>query len=125
MKPVDAEKGLSRVGGHEEKTRAGSSTPTPESTTVGPVCPRESQEKEGGGEGTKVTVYEGVEGSIRSIAERDGGQAGQSSNKGVPHDKATTLEHNHYESGGLSGYAKTRALRPCKESRVILCSGID
>ena len=92
MEPVDAEKGLSRVGGHEEKTRGGSSTPTPESTTVGPVSPRESQEKEGGGEGTKVTTDDGVEGSIRSIAENDRGQAGQSDSKGVPHDKETMSE---------------------------------
>ena len=48
LEPVDAEKGLSRVDDHEEKTRGGSSTPTPESTTVRPVSPRESQEKESG-----------------------------------------------------------------------------
>ena len=68
-------KGLSRVGGHEEKTREGSSTPTPESTIVGPVSPRECQEKEGGDEGTKVTIDEG---SIQRIVGNDGGQASRS-----------------------------------------------
>ena len=56
------------------------------------MSPRESQEKEGGGEGTKVTTDDGVEGSIRSIAENDRGQAGQSDSKGVPHDKETMSE---------------------------------
>ena len=68
LEPVDAEKGLSRVGGHEEKTRGGSSTPTPESTTVRPVSPRESQEKESGGEGTKDTIDEGAEETIQNFA---------------------------------------------------------
>ena len=77
MEPVDTEKGLNRVGGHEEKTREGPSTPTPESTTVGPVSPRESQEKEGGDEGMKVATNEGAERSIEKFVESDGGEVGR------------------------------------------------
>ena len=73
MKPVDAEKGLSKVGGHEVKTREGSPIPTLESMAIRPMSPREFQEKE-----------VGAEGSIRSIGENDGGQASQSDRKGVP-----------------------------------------
>ena len=44
LKPAYAKKGPSRAGDHEEKTRDGTSPPTPESTGVGPVSPRESRE---------------------------------------------------------------------------------
>ena len=92
LKTVDAGKGPSRVSGHEEKTREGSSTPTLESTTVGLMSPRESQEKEGGDEGTKVAIDEGAEGSIQKFAENDGGQAGRSGNTWVPQDDMITSE---------------------------------
>ena len=80
------------MGGHKDKTLQGPSTPTPESIAVGPVIPRESQEKDGGDEGTKVTVDDGPEGSIQKFAKNDEGQVGRSSNTGVPKDNATMPE---------------------------------
>ena len=73
LKPVNAKKGPSRADGHEEKTRHGTSPPTPESTVVGPVSLFESQERQGGNEGTRFATYEGAK---RSMSENNGGQAG-------------------------------------------------
>ena len=68
---MDAMKGLSRVGGHEEKTRQGSSTPNPETSTT--TDQRKTEETDGCDEGTKVTTDEGAVGSEQSVMVDYGG----------------------------------------------------
>ena len=57
-------KGPSRIGSHEEQAREGSSTPVSETSVVQSLWRHETEEKEGGGEGTKATTDEGTESSI-------------------------------------------------------------
>ena len=83
-------RGLSRVGSHGEKTRDGCYTPTPESMAVGPVSPRESQERQGGDERMRAAKDEGGTRSIKKFAGNDRGQAGRSGNTEVPQDNTTS-----------------------------------
>ena len=71
-------KGLSRIAGHEEKAREGSSTPLPETSTVRPPWRHKTEEKEGGGEGTKAAIDKGAERSIQEVAESKGVRAEKS-----------------------------------------------
>ena len=69
LKPVDPEKGLSRIGNRGEKAREGSSTPISETTANQPPLQHKTEEKEGGSKGTMATINEGIERSIQEVAE--------------------------------------------------------
>ena len=56
---VDEKKGLSKVGGHEEKTREGSSTPNLETSAV--TDHHKIEKTDGGGELTRVATNKGTE----------------------------------------------------------------
>jgi hypothetical protein len=47
-------------GANGEETREGSSTPGPETSTIRPLRRRKTEEKEGGGEGTRATTDGGT-----------------------------------------------------------------
>ena len=95
-------KGRSRIGGHEAKAREGSSTPVLEISAVRPMWRHKTEEKEGGGRGTKATTVEGAERSIREVTENKGVPTGKSKHditkdvrsqagqEGVPQDEAAT-----------------------------------
>ena len=67
-----AGKGPSRIGDRGEKAREGSSTLVPETSAVWPPWRHKTEEKEGGGEGTKATTEEGTKSSIQEVAENEG-----------------------------------------------------
>ena len=56
---MDEKKGLSKVGGHEEKTREGSSTPNLETSAV--TDHHKIEKTDGGGELTRVATNKGTE----------------------------------------------------------------
>jgi hypothetical protein len=76
-------------GTNGEETREGSSTPGPETSAVWPLWQYKTEEKEGGGEGTRATTDRGTGKSDYSITEDERGQAGQ---KGVPRNGTATSE---------------------------------
>ena len=64
LERANAEKGPSRIEGHEEKARMGSSTPAPEISAVRSPWQRKTEDKDGGSEGTRVVENEGAKRSI-------------------------------------------------------------
>jgi hypothetical protein len=68
-------------GTNGEETREGSSTPGPETSAVQSLWQHKTEEKEGGGEGTRVTTDNGAGKSDCGITEDVRGQASQ---EGVP-----------------------------------------
>ena len=56
---------IGEVGGHEKKAREGSSTPVMETPTVGASADVRPRVADGGGEGTRATMYEGTEKAYR------------------------------------------------------------
>ena len=72
LEPADAGKGPSKISGHEEKAREGSSTPVPETSVVRLLWQCKTEEKEGGNEGMNATTNEGAERSIQEVAENEG-----------------------------------------------------
>ena len=81
--------GEAEIGGHEEKTQEGSSTLVRETSAVRPLWRHKTEEKEGGGEGTKATIDKGAGKNERDITKDVRGQAGQ---QGVPRGETETSE---------------------------------
>ena len=63
----------------------GSSTLVPGTSAVRPPWHRKTEEKDGGGEGTKATADEGTKSCIRKVAENEGLRAGKSKDD-IPED---------------------------------------
>jgi hypothetical protein len=76
-------------GTNGEETREGSSTPGPETSAIWPLWQHKTEEKEGGGEGTRATTEKSAGKSECGIMDDVRGQAGQ---EGVPPNGTTTSE---------------------------------
>jgi hypothetical protein len=76
-------------GANGEETREGSSTPGPETSAVRPLWQRKTEEKEGGGEGTRTTTDRGAGKSKCGVMKDVRGQAGQ---EGVPRNGTVASE---------------------------------
>ena len=58
---------IGEVGGHKEKAREGSSTPVMKTPAVGKGTDVRPRMTDGGGEGTRATMYEGAQKSEHGI----------------------------------------------------------
>jgi hypothetical protein len=76
-------------GGNGKETREGSSTPDPETSAVRPLWQHKTEEKEGGGEGTRATTDKGAGKRKCGVTKDVRGQAGQ---EGVPRNGMAASE---------------------------------